>query len=106
MINIYNTALKTTLDKHAPEKMKEIVVRDPTPWMSDEILIEKRKRRKLEKRMKRTQLEVDKIAFKEQKNKVNDLLDDKKSEYYKTLVDNNKENPRGLFRSLNAALHR
>ena len=106
MIDIYNTSLKTTLDKHAPEKIKEIVVRDPTPWMSDDVLIEKRKRRKLEKKMKRTRLEVDKIAFKEQKNKVNNLVDGKKSEYYKTLIDDNKENPRGLFRAINAALHR
>ncbi len=106
VIDIYNFSLKTTLDKYAPETTKEIVVRDPTPWMTDEIQKEKRKRRKLEKRMKKTQLEVDKSAFKVQKNKVNDLLNDGKSEYYKTLIDSNKENPRNLFRSINAALHR
>ena len=106
LIDTYNLTLRNTLDKHAPESSKEIIVRDPTPWMSNDISIEKRKRRKLEKKMKRTRLEVDKEAFKKQKNKVNDLLNEKKSDFYKQLVTENKENPRNLFRVINAALHR
>ncbi len=106
LVDIYNQSLKKTFDKHAPEETKEIIMRDSTPWLSDTYLVEKRKRWKLEKKMKRTKLEVDKQAFKLQKNKTNELLNENKSDFFKKLIDENKDNPRDLFKVMNAALNR
>ncbi len=75
-------------------------------WLSDTYLVEKRKRRKLEKKMKRTKLEVDKQAFKLQKNKTNELLNENKSDFFKKLIDENKDNPHDLFKVMNSALNR
>ncbi len=106
LIHEYDKALQKALDKHAPEITKEIIIRESTPWMTDEYGVEKRKRRKLEKKMKKTQLEIDKQAFKDQKNKTNELLNENKGKFFKKLIDENKDNPRNLFRVMNSALNR
>ena len=106
VLGLYNSSLKSTLNKHAPEIQKKILLRKPTPWSTEMIRPEKQKRRKLEKKAKRTQNEIDKQLFKTQKNKVNTLLESYKNEYYSKLIYDNKDDPKTLFRNLNEALHR
>ncbi len=106
LVNEYNEALQRTLDRHAPEITKEIIIRESTPWITDDYILEKRKRRKLEKKMKKTQLEIDKQAYKDQKNKTNELLNENKGKFFKKLIDENKDNPRNLFKVMNSALNR
>ena len=73
LINVFNSSVNV-LDKHAPLQQRTITVREPTPWGTADIRYEKRKRRKLEKRWKKSKLSVDYELYKEQKNKVNTLL--------------------------------
>ena len=52
-INTYNTILAETLDKHAPEIVREVTDRTKIPWYNDDIGDAIRKRRQLERICKR-----------------------------------------------------
>ena len=106
MVGEYNCRLGEVLNKHAPLIKKEIPLRKPTPWSSDEIRGEKQKRRQLERKMNKTKLDVDKQAFKKQKNKVNILLNARKADHFSRLINDNKDDPKGLFKTINKALNR
>ncbi len=60
----YNEELCNILDKHAPQEHCLVALRKPTPWTSEDIKFEKQKRRRLERRWKRTRLQIDEDAFK------------------------------------------
>ncbi len=106
ILELYNSSLRSTLDMHAPEIKKHVMIRKPTPWSTEMIKPEKQKRRRLEKIANRTKNEIDKQLFKEQKNKVNHLLETYKKDYYSKLIHDNKDDPKNLFKYLNEALHR
>ena len=57
------------IDKYAPLKMKSINLRPKAPWMNDEIFKEKKLKRKYERKWRLTQLNADKINYKDQKKK-------------------------------------
>ncbi|CAC5400145.1 unnamed protein product [Mytilus coruscus] len=48
IVNLYNTELSSIIDRHAPLKSKNIIMRPNTEWYTDELRIAKRDRRKAE----------------------------------------------------------
>ena len=52
-IQSYNNSLQQCLDKHAPAKRCKVVHRDRPPWMDEEYVKERAKRRKFERTYKR-----------------------------------------------------
>ena len=55
LVALYNSALASILDKHAPVKRCVITIRSAAPWYTEEIKTEKKKRRRLERRCRATQ---------------------------------------------------
>ena len=104
LVNIFNSS-SDILDKHAPLVERTVTVRDKTPWSSADIRPEKQKRRKLEKRWKKTKLHIDYENFKNQKNKMNKLLNNMKNNHMAKLINENKNDPRTLFKTFNSAIH-
>jgi hypothetical protein len=51
------------IDKHAPLKSKNIILRPNTEWYSDELRAAKRDRRKAERRMRKSNLTVHREMF-------------------------------------------
>ena len=49
LVNQYNETLSKHLDKHAPKQTKSVQVRPPSPWLSNEIIVAKCRRRYLER---------------------------------------------------------
>ena len=103
LINVFNSSVNV-LDKHAPLQQRTITVREPTPWGTADIRYEKRKRRKLEKRWKKSKLSVDYELYKEQKNKVNTLLTKLKNESMAKIIQENAGDSRTLFKVVNNAV--
>jgi hypothetical protein len=106
LVNEYNTGLTSIIDSHAPLQIKTVTLRDPTPWTNEEIAGEKKERRRLERKMKKTNNEGDKVAFKIQRNKYNNTLRDLRRKHFKDQIAQRKNDPKGLFKTLNALLHR
>ncbi len=74
LVSLYNNGLTNILDKHGPRKKMKIIVRNKTPWTSEEIHPEKIKKRKLQRKWLRTKLTIDEQNSKNQRNKCNALL--------------------------------
>ena len=55
--------LRELLDKHAPEETRKITLRPYAPWYDDSLRESKQKKRALERKWKKSGLEIDKQIF-------------------------------------------
>ena len=104
-VNTYNETLINLVDRHAPEKSREVTDRTDSPWYSQELAHEKRIRRKLEHKYKHTKLVIDKEQYCEQRNKYNQLLSNAKKDYYNSKIQCAKSS-KELFKICNKLLNR
>ncbi|CAB4020617.1 Hypothetical predicted protein, partial [Paramuricea clavata] len=93
----YNTTLKRILDRHAPLRVRYVVVTPPVPWFTNSIREAKRERRKTERRWRTANLHVDFQRFKRAKNRATYLVNRARSEFYSNLISENSGNQRKLF---------
>jgi hypothetical protein len=98
--------LAQVLDKHAPRIKKVVNARKPTPWTKSEIVEEKKNKRRLEKKWRRSKLKNDYELFKDQRNKYNSILNSIRRKQISDMISKNKGNSRDMFKALNYALHR
>jgi hypothetical protein len=106
LVKQYNDGLSNILDNHAPIKEMEITMRGKKPFTADEIGAEKNERRRLERKMKSTKLEIDEQNYKAQRSKFNALLKKLRDTRIKKSIIDNKDNPKGIFRELNKAMYK
>ena len=85
------------LDKHAPIKKRIVTIRPSAPWYSEEIKLEKRKRRKLDRRWRASRSLCDCEAYTRQSKVLKNLLSSSRRNYYSNLVAENQSNMRSLF---------
>ena len=83
-----------------------ITIRPAAPWFSEDIKLERRIRRRLERKWRRSGLPEDRIRFIEQNRIVNQLLFSARSQYYTKLIDENCLNQRKLFGVVSNLLQR
>ena len=98
--------LSYLLDKHAPKQTNMTQPRPPSPWMSIEIILAKRRRRYLERVWRRTRSPLDRYRHTKQLHLCNRMMSTSKSDYYTSLLSNNSANPRHMWNSVNKILHR
>ena len=106
LLHLYNSELSSVLDKHAPLKSSIVTIRPAAPWFSEEIKLERRVRRRLERRWHRTRLPEDRLHFIEQNRIFNELLLSVHSQYYTKLINDNCLNQRKLFGIVSKLLRR
>ena len=78
----FNMTLTDALDKHAPLKRRIIINRPKIPWINDDIIQLKYKRRRLEKKALKIDLPGDKV-----RNQYSALLKSARVNYYSNLID-------------------
>ena len=100
LVTNYEKELCRIIDIHAPAKRKTITVRPSAPWYNSKIDEEKRKRRKLERRWRKSRLEIDRQLYKDQCKLVNSLIKSEKENYYSTIISENKGNQKVLFKTV------
>ena len=93
------------IDKHAPKQTKVTQPRPPSPWMSLEIILAKRRRRYLERVWRRTRSPLDRSRYTKQLHLCNRMMSKSKSDYT-SLLSNNWANPRHMWNSVNKIPHR
>ena len=106
LVNRFNGVLRSLLDTHAPLKTKSIVMRPAAPWFSQEIMTQKRVRRRLERRWRRSKHFTDKDRFIDQCNVVSNLISNAKLEYYSGLIEDHRGDQRILFQTVDKLLHK
>ncbi len=105
-VESYNSSLSCVLDKHAPSQTRTVRLRPNSPWFNESIRLEKQKRRQLERKWRRTKLDVDLQMYSEQKNTVNKLIEQAKIEYYSGQIDEKAGDQKQLFNVVNDLLHK
>ena len=106
LVGNFEIILANLLDTHAPIKKRTITLRPYAPWYNDSIDAEKRKRRNLERRWRKSSLSTDKQLYITQCGIVNDMIRDAKSIYYSSIIAENKGNQKVLFQTIDQLLQR
>ena len=106
LVNQYHETLSELLDKHARKQSKGVQVRPPSPWMSLDIVVTKRRRRYLERIWRRTRSPLDRSRYTKQLHICNHKMSKAKSNHYTNCISTNSGNPRQMWKSVNTILHR
>ena len=106
LVENFEITLTNVLDTHASIKKRTITFRPYAPWYNDSIDVEKRKRRKLERRWRKSNLRTDRQLYITQCGIVNDMISDAKSIYYFSIIAENKGNQKVLFKTIDQLLQR
>ena len=93
----YHHALSDLCDKHAPATTKSIILRPNTQWYNQNIRSAKVLRRRLERNMIKSGLQIDKAAYKKQCELVNCLLNEAKQEFYSHKILISKDDKSKFF---------
>ncbi len=88
-----NSLFSSTLDTVAPLRLRKIKEKSPTPWYNEHTHTLKRAARKMERSWRKTKLEVFRIAYRK-------ALKTARSDYFSSLLEENKHNPRYLFNTV------
>ena len=99
----FETAVNTTLDKHAPASKRTSSQRIRQPWYTSDIHVARRVRRKYEKKWRRTRLEVHHEQYADQNRLVNSMIQDSKKSYFHDKLSN--ADTKSTFKTVNTLLN-
>ena len=102
----FESTLTSLLDTHAPTKKRTIILRPHAPWYKDSIHVEKKKRRKLERRWGKSGLFIDWELYITQCGVTNDMIKNAKFNHYSSIITENKGNQKVFFKTTDQLLHR
>ena len=106
LVEGYTLALAKAYNELAPTETKSVIIRAPTPWSNNDIRADKSLRRKLERKWKKSGLQSDWENYKAFRNTFNNKLNDLRNKHYSDIIENNKDDPKQLFKVINQSLHR
>ena len=93
------------LDTHAPTKEKKLTHK-PVKWFTPEVKEAKMQKCRLERKQMRTKTPLDRSNYRRQVNKFNTLLASAKRTFYTKLIQENSDDSKKMWKSLNSVLHR
>ncbi len=89
-----------TLDTVAPLCLRKIKEKSPAPWYNEHTRAPKKAAQKMEHSWRKTKLEVFHIAWRESILSYRKALKTARSDYFSSLLEENKHNPRYLFNTV------
>ncbi len=95
-----DSLFSSTLDKVALSRLRKIKEKSPTPWYNEHTRTLKRAARKIERSWRKTKLEVFRKAWRENTISYRKALKAARSDYFSSLLEENKHNPRYLFNTV------
>ena len=106
MVDRYDRVLRQLLDQHAPKKKRLVTVRPSAPWYTSDVVAEKRKRRRLERRWRASRLQWDRDQYVRQCCVVNNLIATLKSAHYTSIINEHFSDQMILFATVNKLLQK
>ncbi len=97
MTSNMGTILSNTLETVSPIKLKKVREKRAAPWYNSYTHSLKKETRNLERKWRKTNLEVFRIAWKNSMSSYRQALKAAWTEHIHKLIDNNQNNPRFLF---------
>ena len=105
LVGCYNESLRSQLDMYAPVLTRDINFRPLAAWFNEDIRNAKRLRRNAEKTWRATRLPVDLAAFKKERNRVVNLMNEARRVYYNQFIEDNSTDKRRLFAASKSLLN-
>ena len=105
-VSLFNSTLSSILDKHAPPKTVSCSSRPRKPFITPEIISEKKKRSKLETIYRRSKTPANLHNFKIQSKHVSKLITTSRRSFYRSFITNSSDNPRKLWSAFDGLLSR
>ncbi len=99
------TIFSNTLETVAPIKLKKVREKSAAPWYNSYTHSLKKETRNLERKWRKTNLEVFRIAWKNSVSSYRQALKTARTEYIRKLIDNHQNNPRFLFSIFRSNIH-
>ena len=106
LYNQYHKVLSELVNCHAPLTTRTCPSRPTVPWITNEILNAKRAKRKLERIWRKSKFTFDRKSLNSKVHSFNKLISKAKTDFYSKLVNDNKNNPKKLWNSINRLLYR
>lgn len=106
LVDIYDSTLRSLIDKHAPLKQRLIPIRPNAPWYSSEVTEQKRIRRNLERKWRSTRSKFDRQYYVNQCGVVIHLISSLKSEHYTNVINQHSSDQKTLFKTVNKLLQK
>ena len=106
LYNQYHKVLSELVNRHAPLTTRTCPSRPTLPWITNEILNAKRAKRKLERIWRKSRFTFDRKSLNSKVHSFNKLISKAKTDFYSKLVNDNKNNPKKLWNSINRLLYR
>ncbi len=100
MTSNMGTIFSNTLETVAPIKLKKVREKRAAPWYNSYTHSLKKETRNLERKWRKTNLEVFRIAWKNSMFSYRQALKAARTEHIRKLIDNNQHNPRFLFNTV------
>ena len=91
-VSKYNTTLEQICDDHAPVQTRRVKHRPYAIWFNDELRAEKREKRRLERKYRKSGLTTDNQLYRDQCERYNSVLERQKSNYYRKIIENTDRN--------------
>ena len=104
LVNKYDTTLHDIINNHAPLKQRTVTIRPSNPWYSPEIDEAKKLRKQLERRWRKSKLEIDRQLFKSQRLVVINMINLAKSKHYEHQISQCKDQ-KAIFKVVESLLH-
>ncbi len=95
-----DSLFSSTLDMVAPLRLRKIKEKSPTLWYNEHTRALKRAAWKMERSWRKTKLEVCRVAWRESTLSYRKALKIARSDYFSSLLEENKHNPRYLFNTV------
>ena len=104
LLTSFDSAIISVLDKHAPIKTKSHKLRPKQPWYTHGVSVERRLRRRLERKWRKSGTDSDRKAYQNQRDRVNLLIDTNKTEFYTSSLAN--ADKKDVFKTVNSLLNK
>ncbi len=104
LVDLYQCTITRALDKYAPVRSVERTCRPRQPWYNDQIHEARRLRRKYERAWRKSKSDAHRELYVNQRNLVNNLLDEAKQRYYKDQLEG--ADTKTVFKTVNTLLNR
>ena len=105
LVSQYNNTLTEICNSHAPTKTKKVKARHSQPWLNTNVTYEKRCQRKLERKWRKSNLEIDLQNFKTQRYITNKAIFEAKIEYFSNQISEKEGDKRALFHLIKSLAH-
>ena len=106
LVSHYHEVLASTLNTYAPLKRRAVTIRaKKVPWYTPEIDLQKKVRRRYERRWRSTGHPSDKQKFSKQCAVVNKMLFLSKQQYFNSVVAENENDQHSLFKTVSNLLY-